>query len=238
MQNIKIMVAIAFATMFLMSAIPHSYADIASIDIQKPTYLDHKYKSDPYLCIYSSNPRDIKIAQSAISDWQTHLKEYTKNYNAWNIKIGINEQDRSQCTAEIMYSPFPNTDKFDSEGNTWWNEKVTESKVLGLTYAFWDRAWVYVFTSEYYFPNQTQMVEDSSGKSRPVPSTFVSLTDRQILSITEHELGHVLGIIHDDDNPTSNSAMSQGLENANNAHVTDSDVSQVVAKYGNTGFIS
>src|SRR5438132_8018373 len=237
MLNIKIMVTLALSAMFFVSTVPYSYADIASVEIEKPTYLDHKYKSDPYLCIYSSNPRDLKIAQTAISDWQNHLREYTKDSTAWNIKIGINEQDRSQCTAEIMYSPFPNTDKFDSDGNAWWNEKVTESKVLGLTYAFWDRAWVYVFTSQYYFPNQNQMVDDNSGKSRSVPSTFVPLTDRQILSITEHELGHVFGIIHDDDNPTSNSAMSQGLENANNAHVTDSDVSQVVDRYGNTGFI-
>ena len=81
------------------------------------------------------------------------------------------------------------------------------------------------------------MVTDTSGKLRPAPSTFVSLSDRQILSITEHELGHVFGIVHDDDNPTSDTAMSQGLENANTAHITDSDVSQVVEKYGDTGFI-
>ncbi len=81
------------------------------------------------------------------------------------------------------------------------------------------------------------MVADSSGKLRPAPSTFVPLSDRQILSITEHELGHVFGIIHHDDNPTSDTAMSQGLENANTAHVTDSDVAQVEAKYGHTGFI-
>ena len=235
--NIRHITAIAFAAIFVISIIPHSYADIASIDIERPSYLDHKYKSDPYLCIYSSNPRDIKIAQMAISDWQTHLRDYTKNYNAWNIKTGINEQDRSQCTAEIMYSASPSTDKFDPAENAWWNNKVTESKVLGLTYTFWDRAWVYVFTSKYYFPEQTQMVKDSSGKLRPATSTLASLSDRQILSITEHELGHVFGIIHDDDNLTSDSAMSQGLENAETAHVTDSDVSQVVEKYGYTGFI-
>ena len=226
-----------FAAMFVIGIVPHSYADIASVDIVKPTYLDHKYKSDPYLCIYSDNPRDIKIAQTAITDWKNHLKTYTKNHNAWNIKIGINEQDRSACTAEIMYSPYPNTDKFDGIVNAWWNDKVTQSKALGLTYTFWDRAWVYVFTSKYYFPEQTQMVQDSSGKLRPATSTLVSLSDRQILSITEHELGHVFGIIHEDDNPTSNNIMSQGLENANTAHVTDSDVSQVVEKYGITGFI-
>ena len=226
-----------FAAMFVFSTVPHSYADIASVDIERPVYLDHKYKSDPYLCIYSSNPRDIKIAQTAISDWQNHLRDYTKSYNTWNIKIGINEQDRTACTAEIIYSPYPNTDKFDDANNAWWNQKVTESKVLGLTYTFWDRAWVYVFTSQYYFPEQTQMVSDSSGKLRPAPSTFVSLSDRQILSITEHELGHVFGIVHDDDNPASDTAMSQGLDNANTAHITDSDVSQVVEKYGNTGFI-
>jgi len=237
MQNTKIVAAIALATMFFASTVPFSYADISSVEIDKPTYLDHKYKSDPNLCIYSTNPRDIKIAQQAISDWQTHLRDYTKNYNAWNIKIGINQQDRSQCTAEIMYSPYPNTDKFESSDNAWWNERVTESKVLGLTYAFWDRAWVYVFTSEYYFPNQTQMVDDGSGKLRPAPSTMVSLSDRQILSITEHELGHVFGITQDDNNPTSGAAMSQGLENANTAHITDGDVSQVVQKYGNTGFV-
>src|SRR2546428_4003016 len=237
MRNIKYIVAMVFAAMFVFSTVPHSYADIASVDIERPVYLDHKYKSDPYLCIYSSNPRDIKIAQTAISDWQNHLRDYTKNYSAWNIKIGINEQDRSACTAEIIYSPYLNTDKFDDANNAWWNQKVTESKVLGLTYTFWDRAWVYVFTSQYYFPEQTQMVSDSSGKLRPAPSTFVSLSDRQILSITEHELGHVFGIVHDDDNPASDTAMSQGLENANTAHITDSDVSQVVEKYGKTGFI-
>jgi hypothetical protein len=81
------------------------------------------------------------------------------------------------------------------------------------------------------------MVADSTGKLRPAPSTFVSLSDRQILSITEHELGHVFGITQDDDNLTSDTAMSQGLENANTAHVTDKDVSQVVERYGSTGFI-
>src|SRR6267143_5483668 len=237
MRNIRNMVAIAFAAMFVISIVPHSYADIASIDIERPVYLDHKYKSDPYLCIYSNNPRDIKIAQTAITDWQNHLRDYTKNYNSWNIKIGINQQDRSQCTAEIIYSPSPNTDKFDDTNNIWWNHKVTESKALGLTFTFWDRAWVYVFTSKYYFPEQTQMVKDSSGKLRPATSTLASLSDRQILSITEHELGHVFGITHHDDNPTSDSVMSQGLENADTAHVTDSDVSQVVEKYGYTGFI-
>jgi hypothetical protein len=237
MQNIKTIVAIALAATFLVSTVPYSYADIASVEIVKPTYLDHKYKSDPYLCIYSSNPRDLKIAQEAISDWQTGLRDYTKNYNAWNVKVGVNSQDRSQCTAEIMYSPFPNTDKFDSADNAWWNERVTASKALGITYPFWDRAWVYVFTSEYYYPAQTQMVEDSSGKLRPVPDTFVSLSDRQVLSITEHELGHVFGILQDDENLSSGSAMSQGLENANTAHITASDVSQVVERYGTTGFI-
>jgi hypothetical protein len=238
MRNISHIVAIALATMFVFSTIPHSYADIVSVDIERPTYLDHKYKSDPYLCIYSSTPRDLKIAQTAISDWQNHLRDYTKNNDAWNIKVGINEQDRTQCTAEIIYSPYPNTDKFESTGNAWWNHQVTKSKTLGLTYTFWDRAWVYVFTSQYYFPEQTQMVSDGSGKLRPTLSTFVSLSDRQILSITEHELGHVFGITHDDDNPTSDAAMSQGLENANTAHITDSDVAQVVERYGNTGFIS
>jgi hypothetical protein len=237
MPKTKYIVPMIFATMFVFSAVPHSYADIASVDIQKPTYLDHKYKSDPYLCVYSDNPRDLKIAQTAISDWQNHLRDYTKNYNAWNIKIGINQQDRTQCTAEIIYSPYPNTDKFDGTDNAWWNQKVSESKALGLTYTFWDRAWVYVFTSQYYFPEQTQMVADSTGKLRPAPSTFVSLSDRQILSITEHELGHVFGITQDDDNLTSDTAMSQGLENANTAHVTDKDVSQVVVRYGSTGFI-
>ncbi|TLX83193.1 MAG: hypothetical protein E6L00_01755, partial [Thaumarchaeota archaeon] len=105
MRNIKYIVAMVFAAMFVFSTVPHSYADIASVDIERPVYLDHKYKSDPYLCIYSSNPRDIKIAQTAISDWQSHLRDYTKNYNAWSIKIGINEQDRTTCTAEIIYSP-------------------------------------------------------------------------------------------------------------------------------------
>src|SRR5438132_8813439 len=237
MQNIKYMVAMAFAAMFVLSTIPHSYADVSSVDIKRPTFLDHKYKSDPYLCIYSDNPRDIKIAQTAINNWQNQLRDYKKNYDSWNIKIGINEQDRTQCTAEIIYSPYPNTDKFDDTNNAWWNHKVTESKALGLTYTFWDRAWVYVFTSKYYFPEQTLMVSDGTGKLRPATSTLATLSDHQILSITEHELGHVFGIIHDDENPTSDSAMSQGLENANNAHVTDSDVSQVVDRYGNTGFI-
>ena len=236
MRNIRQIVAIAFVTMFVFSAIPHSYADIVSVDIKRPIYLDHKYKSDPYLCVYSSNPRDLTIAQNAIADWQNHLRDYTKNYNAWNIKVGINEQDKTLCTAEIIYSPSPNTDKFDSSGNAWWNHQVTKSKVLGLTYTFWDRAWVYVFTSQYYFPDQTQMVSDGSGKLKSVPSTLVPLSDRQILSITEHELGHVFGITRDDANPTSDAAMSQGLENANTAHITDGDVALVVEKYGNTGF--
>ena len=238
MRNTRYVVALAFATMFVLSTIPHSYADVASVDIEKPTYLDHKYKSDPYLCVYSSNPRDLKIAQTAISDWQTHLRDYTKNYNAWNIKVGLNEQDRTQCTAEIMYSPSPNTDKFDSTENIWWDNKVTESKALGLTYPFWDRAWVYVFTSQYYFPEQTQMVSDGSGKLRADVSTLVPLSNKQIQSITEHELGHVFGITEDDNNPSSEGAMSQGLENANTAHITDADVSQVVEKYGNTGFVA
>jgi hypothetical protein len=236
-QNIKTIVAMAFAASFLLSTVPYSYAQIASVEVDRPTYLDHKYKSDPYICIYSSNPNDLKIAQVAITDWQIHLKDYTKNYNSWNVKIGINEQDRSQCTTEIMYSPYPNTDKFDPADNAWWNQKVTQSKVLGLTYTLWDRAWVYVFTSEYYYPTQTQMVEDSSGKLRAVSNTSVSLSDKQILSVTEHELGHVFGIVQDDDNPTSGSAMSQGLQNAKSAHITSSDVSQVIQKYGTTGFI-
>ena len=231
------MVAIMFAAMFALAAIPHSYAQIASVEIDKPTYFDHKYKSDPYFCIFSSNPRDLKIAQNAISDWQSHLRNYTKNYNAWNIKIGINEQDRSQCTAEIMYSPYPNTDKFDGAENAWWNERVSGSKVLGITYALWDRAWVYVFTSEYYLTAQTQMIEENDGKLRPIAHTYLPLSDRQILSITEHELGHVFGILLDDNNLTSNTVMSQGLENAKTAHITNSDVAQVVQRYGNTGFV-
>ena len=238
MRNTRHIIAIAFVTMFVLSTIPHSYADITSVDIQKPTYLDHKYKSDPYLCVYSSNPRDLKIAQAAISDWQSHLKSYTKNYGAWNINVGLNTQDRTLCTAEIMYSPQPSTDKFDAAENAWWDHKVTESKTLGLTYTFWDRAWVYVFTSEYYFPDQTQTVNDGSGKLRAVPSTMVSLSDKQIQSITEHELGHVFGIADDDSNPSSNGIMSQGLENANTAHITDDDLSKVVEKYGTTGFIA
>src|SRR5256885_190165 len=238
MRNIRQIVAIAFVTMFVFSTIPHSYADIVGVDISRPVYLDHKYKSDPYLCVYSSTPRDLEIAKTAITDWQTHLRDYTKNYNAWNIKVGINEQDKTLCTAEIIFSPSPNTDKFDASGNAWWNHQVTESKALGLTYTFWDRAWVYVFTSQYYFPEQTQMVSDHSGKLKPVASTFVPLSDRQIFSITEHELGHVFGITQEDENLSSDTAMSQGLENANTAHITDSDVSQVVEKYGNTGFIA
>jgi hypothetical protein len=66
MPKTKYIVPMIFAAMFVFSAVPHSYADIASVDIQKPTYLDHKYKSDPYLCVYSDNPRDLKIAQTAI----------------------------------------------------------------------------------------------------------------------------------------------------------------------------
>ena len=234
-HKIALMAASVFI-LFIFSIVPHSYAQITSVEIDKPTYLDHKYKSDPYLCIYSSNTRDLKIAQDAIHDWQNHLKNYTKNYDAWNIKIGVNEQDISKCTAEIMYSISPNTDKFDSTDNAWWNQKVTQSKVLGLTYAFLDRAWVYVFTSEYY-SEKTQMIQDASGKLRSVPNTFVSLSDKQILSITEHELGHVFGIVNDDNNPTSDGVMSQGLVNANTAHITYGDISQVVQKYGNTGFI-
>jgi len=238
MQKLGQIAAIAFVTMFVFSAIPHSYADISSVTIERPTYLDHKYKSDPYLCVYSSTPRDLKIAQTAITDWQNHIRDYTKNQNAWNIKVGLNEQDRTLCTAEIIYSPSPNTDKFDSAGNAWWDNQVTKSKALGITYTFWDRAWVYVFTSKYYFPDQTQMVSGVSGKLKPVASTFAPLSDRQILSITEHELGHVFGITQEDDSLKSDTAMSQGLENAKTAHITDNDVAQVVEKYGNSGFIA
>jgi len=179
---------------------------------------------DPTVCYISFEYVEIyeNVTKQAISDWQTGLKEYTNNYDAWNIYYKFIQNDYEDDVRSDIDSL--GCDIFVDFTDTVYN------RIDG--------------TVSDFNGNYGTVV---SGHGLIEISTSNGLSYEQLVTTTTHELGHAFGLGHyitDEDEIVEQwtqgtylpSIMMQGLPSQNSKQITELDLKKMVTLYGNNGF--
>lgn len=221
-QDIKILkISIFLISLLLIPIIQTSYETKTTTDMLVPMnytvdpFSDIHLKSNPNICIFSSNDREIKAGKQAVHDWQVSMQRYTKDYQNWNltptVHSKINNIERTGCNVEIYYSKAP--------------QYFDDPTVQGVEKNFEYKGIIEVYTTQIYFPSSFAVVKDTSGKLRPIPNQHPDVPYDNLVTVTEHELGHAFGLGHE----LQDSIMRQGYLVQ---HITSKDCKNMVQIHG------
>ena len=161
------------------------------------------------------------ITKQAIFDWQNKLKEYTNNYDAWNINYNFIQNDHTNNATDDVSSLNCNIfiDFVDVIINS--NDEIIIAN--GMTW------------------------ELVSGEPLIEISTYRELSQTQFVSTITHELGHAFGLgEYITNEPELIEKWDQGIDlpsimikhavSKGVKKITELDLEKMVSIYGNDGF--
>jgi hypothetical protein len=245
----KVLLAILFAVSFLV--LVDSPNVFAVIDPAFKT-LNYKLAHDPVICVLQADDKNIPEARKklseetkyAIIDWQTKLKDTTKQRYSWNLETReiksneIDSYDFSNCDIQIHFKSQPEEkeEKFDTLGVTYL-DKETLSPIVEIYYLQIDPGIEYKSNARYYWYEYH-------------PSYLNILrTDDQLASTIRHELGHSFGLGHymaydksSNDNWKSGVVTPPSImiplqpDSSRRVDITPLDIDKMVSIYGDKGF--
>jgi len=190
----------------------HVQKDEKAENIIKPVYLGFKFHTSPIICIFGTDTH-TSVGLNSVLDWQNKLIIFTDNKNGWGITTLVNPLENSRCSTEIHFLKEPH------------DELIRSIKSQGITYFEEGKAFVEVYTTQYYDSTAFLYINDQSGKTRPVIGEFAEVPIDLLEKVTKHELGHVFGLKHQKEN----SIMITGPVLA---EITDKDCEEVIKNYG------
>ena len=202
-----------FVSIILIPNVAYGELNDTKSDVIKPVVLDFKFRNEPIICLIGTDDKAIQEGINSVSDWMEKLKTYSKHPQNWNMTVLESPQDLSNCNVEIHFLKKPT------------DENIKQLKNQGITIFQPSRAYVEIYTQQYYNDDAIKYVNDGSGKDRPVVGEYADVPIEYLGKVIKHEMGHVFGLEHQQ----SDSVMVTGYRVA---HITKQDCSNVFKKYG------